>query len=265
MVRKEKLHKAKPKLRLGKVQQEDHDARSVGTETESAVHVDDEPVVLVGDKPVEDKPLIDERKDIAACVPVSVDRGVQTDDDCADRVSVRVVPRVDGRSYVSTHVKRFVGAAVWMHKGKDGHDRQLCGPGFTSLQGRTAKAHVQRQKAPARVPKGGQVGATSLPRQGFNQVPATARVDAVSGRVTVLARFLPRHSKEKRVAPQFIWRRKSSQAGQEGGCGVEGKQDLKMAKTRDVVADITPPFRAGPQALRTTLLEGGEDDMGQPM
>ena len=54
----------------------------------------------------------------------------------------------------------------------------------------------------------------------------------------------------------------ASRAGQEGGCGVEGKRDLKMAKTRDVVVDITPPFRADPQELRTTLLEGGEDDMG---
>ena len=143
VVRKEKLHKSKPKSGLAKLQQEEHGARSVDAKTDSAVHVDDKPVVLVGDKPVEDKPLFDERKDIAACVPVSVDRGVQTDDDCADRGSVRVVPRVDGRSYVSTHVKRFVGAAVWKHKGRDGHVRQLCGPSFTSLQGRTAKAHVQ--------------------------------------------------------------------------------------------------------------------------
>ena len=64
------------------------------------------------------------------------------------------------------------------------------------------------------------------------------------------------------MAPRFIWRRKSSQAGREGGCGVEGKQDLKMEKTRADFYDITPPFRAVPQALRTTLLEGGEDDMG---
>ena len=67
------------------------------------------------------------------------------------------------------------------------------------------------------------------------------------------------------VAPKskFIWRRKdapsavSSQAGREGGCGVVGRQDLKMAKTRDAVVDITPPFRADPHALRTTLFEGG--------
>ena len=164
--------------------------------------------------------------------------------------------RVIDRRFVGTAVRR-VGAAVRLHKGKDGRVRQLCGPGITTLQGRRAKAHVQQQKAPARVPKGGQVGATLLPWQGFNQVPAAARVGAVSCRGTVLARFLPRHSKEKMVAPQFIWRRKSSQAGQEGGCGVEGKRDLKMAKTRDAFVDITPPFPSDPHALGTTLLEGG--------
>ena len=58
VVRKEKLHKAKPHPRLAKLQQEDHDARSVGTETDSSVHVDDEPVVLVGDKPVKSSLLL---------------------------------------------------------------------------------------------------------------------------------------------------------------------------------------------------------------
>ena len=43
---------------------------------------------------------------------------------------------------------------------------------------------------------------------------------------------------------------------------MEGKRDLKMAKTRDAFVDITPPFPADPPALGTTLLEGGEDDMG---
>ena len=43
---------------------------------------------------------------------------------------------------------------------------------------------------------------------------------------------------------------------------MEGKQDLKTANKRDALVYIPPPFRADPQALRTTLLEGGEDDMG---
>jgi hypothetical protein len=35
----------------------------------------DKPVVLVSDKPVEIKPLVDEKKDIAACPIVCVDIG----------------------------------------------------------------------------------------------------------------------------------------------------------------------------------------------
>ena len=35
-----------------------------------------------------------------------------------------------------------------------------------------------------------------------------------------------------------------------------------MAKTRADFVNITPPFRADPQALGTTLLEGEEDDTG---
>jgi hypothetical protein len=50
----------------------------------------------------------------------------------------------------------------------------------------------------------------------------------------------------------------SSRAGQEGGHGVEGMQDLKMAMTRDDdCVDITPPFRADPHTLGTMLFEGG--------
>jgi hypothetical protein len=58
------------------------------------------PVVLVGDKLLEVKPLIDERKDIAACSTFCVDKGVQTDDICVDRVShvsVHMANPVDGR------------------------------------------------------------------------------------------------------------------------------------------------------------------------
>jgi hypothetical protein len=81
VVRKEKLHKAKPKPGLAKVQPEEHDAKSVVRDIVSAKPVDDKPVVLVSDKPVEVKPLIDEGKDMLACVPcvplpVHVDMGV---------------------------------------------------------------------------------------------------------------------------------------------------------------------------------------------
>ena len=153
--------------------------------------------------------------------------GVQTDDGGVDRVPVHMVPRVVSHSYVSTPVRRCVGAAVRMHKVKDGRVRQLCGPGITILQGRAKKIHVP-QRAPSRF------------------------------------------EKKKVVAPKskLMWRRKeapsavSSQVGREGGCGVEGKQDLKTANKRDALVYIPPPFRADPQALRTTLLEGGEDDMG---
>jgi hypothetical protein len=91
------------------------------------------------------------------------------------------------------------------------------------LQGRTQKVHVQQHRAPSRV------------------------------------------EKKKMVAPKFkfIWRRKeapsveSSQAGRAGGCGVEGKQDLKTANMRGAIVDIPPPFREDPHALGTTLFEGG--------
>jgi hypothetical protein len=64
---------------------------------------------------------------------------------------------------------------------------------------------------------------------------------------------------------KFIWRRKevqppravSSRAGQEGGCGEEGKQDLKTANMRGAIVDIPPPFRADPHTLGTTIFEGG--------
>jgi hypothetical protein len=48
-------------------QPKEHNARSVSIEIVSAMPVDDKLVVLVGDKPVEVKPLLDERKNIAAC------------------------------------------------------------------------------------------------------------------------------------------------------------------------------------------------------
>jgi hypothetical protein len=58
------------------------------------------PVVLVGDKLLEVKRLIDERQDIAACSTVCVDKGIQTDDICVDHVShvsVHMASPVDGR------------------------------------------------------------------------------------------------------------------------------------------------------------------------
>jgi hypothetical protein len=67
VVHKEKLCKAKPKFGLATPQPEEHDARSVSVFIVSAMPVDDKPVVLVSDKPAEVKPLIDERKNIAAC------------------------------------------------------------------------------------------------------------------------------------------------------------------------------------------------------
>jgi hypothetical protein len=51
----------------------------------------------------------------------------------------------------------------------------------------------------------------------------------------------------------------SSRAGQEGGCGEVGKQDLKTTNMCGAIVYILPPFRADPHALGTTLFEGGED------
>jgi hypothetical protein len=135
VVRKEKLHKAKPQPGLAKVQHEAHDAKSAGDDIVSGKPVEDKPVVLVSDKPVEVKPHIDEGKDMSACVPlpVRVDMGVQTDEDGADLVPVHMVPRVVSHSFVRTPRKHFVGAAVHVHTGKDGRVRQLCGPGITTL------------------------------------------------------------------------------------------------------------------------------------
>jgi hypothetical protein len=135
VVHREKLHKAKPKSRLAKLQ---YDAPSDSVNIALAVPVDDKPVVLVSDKLVEVQPLSDERKDVAACVmmPVCVDTDVQTDDICAPHVPVHVVPRSDESSFVRTLVRRFVGTAVRMHKGKDGLVRQLCsGRHYSSFAG----------------------------------------------------------------------------------------------------------------------------------
>jgi hypothetical protein len=151
--------------------------------------------------------------------------GVQTDDGGANRVPVHMVLRVVSQSFVRTPQKHFVGTAVHVHKGKDGRVCQLCGPGITTLQGRAKQVHVQQHKVPARI------------------------------------------EKKKVEAPKYklIWHRKevqrpravSSRAGQEGGCGEEGKQDLKTMNMHGAIVDILPPFRADPHALGTTLFEGG--------
>jgi hypothetical protein len=135
VVHKEKLHKAKPQQRLAKLQHEEHDVRSINIETVSAIPVDDKPVVLVGDKPVEVKPLIDEWKNIAAggTFPVCVEKGVQTNDSCVDHVSMHMATWVQDHSFVSKPVRHFVGAAMRMHKGKDGHVHQLCGSGIAPI------------------------------------------------------------------------------------------------------------------------------------
>jgi hypothetical protein len=116
VVHKEKLHKAKPKSGLAMPQPEEHDAWSISVAIVLAMPVDDKPVVLVSDKPIEVKPLLDERKNIAACSIVCVDKCVQTDAPCADRVSVQIPQRVEDNSFVRTHVRHFVEAAVRMHK-----------------------------------------------------------------------------------------------------------------------------------------------------
>jgi hypothetical protein len=158
LVRKDKLHKAKPQLGLAKVQHEEHDAKSVIHDIISAKPVDDKPVFLVSDKSAEVKPHIDEGKDMPACVPcvtlpVHVDMGVQTDDGGADRVPVHMVPWVVSHSFARTPRRCFVGVAVRVHTGKDGRVRQLCGPGITTLQGRAKQVHVQQHKVPARIEK----------------------------------------------------------------------------------------------------------------
>jgi hypothetical protein len=90
VVHKEKFCKAKPKSGLATLQPKEHDAWSVSVAIVLAMPIDDKPVVLVSDKPVEVKPLLDESKNITACSIVCVDKGVQTDAPCADHVSVQM-------------------------------------------------------------------------------------------------------------------------------------------------------------------------------
>jgi hypothetical protein len=64
------------------------------------------------------------------CVPllVRVDMGVQTDDGGPDCVPLHMVPWVVSRGFVRTPRKHFVGAAVRVHKGKDGRVHQVVWP-----------------------------------------------------------------------------------------------------------------------------------------
>jgi hypothetical protein len=125
VVRKEKLHKAKSQPGLAKVQHKEHDAKSISGDFVSAKPVDDQPFVLISDKPVEVKPLVAEGKDMSACIPwvpflFRVDMGVQIDDGGVDRVPVHMVPWLVSHSFIRTPRKHFVGAAVRVHKRKDG-------------------------------------------------------------------------------------------------------------------------------------------------
>ncbi|KAK1644469.1 hypothetical protein QYE76_062274 [Lolium multiflorum] len=125
VVHKEKLHKPK-------VQHKVHDVPSVDVGDLSAMPVDDKPV-LVGDKPDEANPIVDD--DVAACatVPVCVDASIQTDDVCADSVSVHMAQmrvggvggeRVNGdsgqRHYRARGTAVKFSATPRMHRGKDG-------------------------------------------------------------------------------------------------------------------------------------------------
>lgn len=222
VVRKEKLHKPK-------VQHEVHDVPSIDVGDVSAMPVDDKPV-FVGDKPDEATLFVD--VDVTACatVPVCVDASIQTDTVCADGVSVHMAQmrvggvggeRVSGdsgqRHYRARSTVVQFSATPRMHRGKDGRVRHLCGPGITHL----VQGHVQRYRGPSK----------------------------------------PRKRKVLVSKSKLMWRRKeapsavSSQAGREGGCGVEGKQDLRTARTCDV--HITSPFPEDPHTLGTTLFEGG--------
>jgi hypothetical protein len=99
------------------------------------------------------------------------------------------------------------------------------------LQGHAKQVHVQQHKVPARIEKKKMMEAPKY-------------------------KFIGRR---KEVQPPRVV---SSRAGQEGGCGEEGKQDLKMTNMCGAIVYIPSPFRADPHVLGTTLFEGGEDDMG---
>ena len=125
------------------------------------MQVDDRPSIAhVGDQRVEVQPLSGEKKDVRAysTLPVCVDKGVHTYVVGDDRSSVHVEARVFDRKFVGTAVRRF-GAAMRMHKGKDGRVRQLCGPGIAPvLSGRAKKIHVKKE-APTSVGKKNKVAA----------------------------------------------------------------------------------------------------------
>jgi hypothetical protein len=154
VVHKEKLHKAKPKSGLAMLQLQKHDARSISVAIVSAMLVLISQLYLLVASRLKSSLFLMKGKIFAACSIVCVDKGVQTDAPCVDRVLVQMPQWVEDRSFVRTCVRHFVGAAVRMHKGKDGHVRQLCGLGITHLlSGRAKQVHVQQRKVPARVEK----------------------------------------------------------------------------------------------------------------
>ena len=84
---------------------------------------------------------------------VCVDKCVQTDDVRDVRVSMHVEARLLDRKCVRSAL-RNIGAAVPMHKGKDGHVRQLCGPGIAPVvRGRAPKVRLRVCEAPISVVK----------------------------------------------------------------------------------------------------------------
>ncbi|KAK1618356.1 hypothetical protein QYE76_023873 [Lolium multiflorum] len=124
VVLKEKLHKPN-------VQHEVHDVPSVNVGDVSATPVDNTPV-LVGDKPDEATLVVD--VDVAACatVLVCVDASTQTDDVCADGVSMHMAQmrvggvggeRVSGdsgqRHYRARSTAVQFSATPRMHRGND--------------------------------------------------------------------------------------------------------------------------------------------------
>ena len=180
LVRKEKVHKAKPQQRIVEILEKEHD---------------DKLVVPIGDKSVDVKPHSGEMTKIAASptLPICVDQGIQIDDNGVARVSVHMEERLVDRRFVGPVVRRLVGAAMHMHKGKDGCVRQLCGLGIAPiLQGCTNKFHIQGQRAPSTVEKKKLLAPTS----------------------------------------KLMWRRKevphavTCTTSREGGGGVAGQQDL---------------------------------------
>lgn len=223
VVRKEKVHKTTSRSRAISLQEGENDVGRITNNDILSI-----PVV---DKPVDGKPLNEEKKDDAVYATFStcIDKGIQTDDvhdEPTDRVSFQKKARV-------VDDRRNEAKIVRWNKGKDGRIRMVCGPDI-ALVSQDYKKKVDRK---------------------FMKFK-----EARQGRT----RFV---WWKKEAAPKFklIWRRKeapstaASQASRKQGCGVAGRQDLK--KSGDV-ADRTPHAEEDLAALRTTPFQGGKDDAG---